>query len=307
MPHAEPSRLLVLHHDAEVKYWKHSATFQNVLIWDKLGLAIGAIIHVLLVALKSSWYPHVRVVMGLAIVAQAAQLVWALYPGATYMTWRPLVTVLQRMRWFLVLVFVQTTLPRDMLLDAVLFRATSAQMWLALIQVVFSFATPAVQVSLVHSLPFRHQLTFAVLQVIQHAFLGLQHQLYVVQNLGLQQQMSRLCRNISVLLDPTVPFTAANTPTFCGSEHFHPWVLLYLHIIITGIIPLLILYTAEYNSKVRFLQSQEANEAGSELQARYPAKPWLLGLMQCWGCCSVTWSAMIVVWTFAKRLSPQPA
>lgn len=305
MPQAEPSRLLVLRHDTEAKYWKHRSTLQNVLIWDKLGLAIGALIHVLIVALKSTWYPHIRVVIGLAIAAQVAQLVWSMYTGASYMTWRPLVTVLQRMRWFLVFVAVQTMLPRD----AVLFRASGAseQMWLPLIQVVFSFATPAVQVSLVHSLPFRHQLTFVALQIIQHAFIGLQHQLYVIQNLGLQQQVSRLCRTISVLLDPTVSFTAANTPTFCGSEQFYPWVLLYLHIIITGIIPLQILYTVEYNSKVRFLQSQEANEPGSQLQARYPAKPWLLGLLQCWGSCSVTWSAMIVVWTFSRHLSSQPA
>jgi hypothetical protein len=303
----ELPRLLALPDGIEEQFWSQPSVEYSVLLWDKIGLLMGFSMHALLDVQGVSWYSHGKPHIHIAPALQILQLLWATVHSDSYMRRRRTFTLVQRVRWFVVTTLLQAYVPNETFMASFLAVSVSSSLdaWLVLLQLMAFFATPAIFVWLVHGLPFRLQLGAAALQVFQHAVYSVPHQQRVIEQLHLQPQLSRFCSTMSVALDPSTSSTLQPPPTWCNSPGFHAWLLVYLHVVVACIIPLHLIHTAEYNSKVRFLCSLEGAAAGGSRQLRPRIKSWSLCLMQCCASCSIGWCLIIVVYASLSALSGQ--
>jgi hypothetical protein len=300
------SSLLTLSDGFEAQYWSSASTESHILLWDIVGLTLGFAIHMVADIQKVSvfWYckPYIYIGPGL----QMLQLVWATSHPSSYIKWRLPSTLVQRLRWLGMAILIELYVPWDMIMYRALAVDVSSSgplgAWSALQQSVTALSFPAIFVMMVHGLPFRLQAAAAAIQVLAHARLGVPHQRQVIAHMGLQPQLSSLCNSFCVVLDPSMAYPMLTvSPSWCESPTFQAWFLSYLHTVLVFIIPLHFLHRAEYNSKVRFLCTQERVAASTDgllqwYREQYPIKTFSHCCMQCWAACSLAWCLLIVVY-----------
>jgi hypothetical protein len=283
-------------------FWLHPATARYVLFWDRIGLVMGMAMHMMMEIKRVPWYTYVTPYFHIGPVLQFFQVSWTVFHSDSYMVRRQPTTLVQRLRWFVISTLILVYLPSETFMASFLAATPSSSndAWRALLQLVALFATPPIFVVLVHGLPFRHQLGAAAIHVLQHVACTLRHEQFVIGRLGLQPQLTSLCSAMCVVLDPSMSYPLQPPPTWCGSPRFHTCLLVYLHVMLALIIPLHLIHTAEYNSKVRFLCSQQG-PAGSRRMQEYSTKSWCLCFMQCWATCAVAWCVLTVVFSSLYR------
>jgi hypothetical protein len=290
--------LLTLPDGLEKQFWNQPSVTNYVLTWDKYSLFVGVAMHSLIGIYKASWWSHLQPYCFVGPLIQVIQLLWVINRSDSYATWRQALTLVQRLRWFVITSLLQATVPSHALMRSVFSdcRQGDGSSWRVLLQIIGFFATPTIFVAIVHGLPFRHQLAAAPFHTVQHALVSVAHQRLAVAKLGLQPQLSCFCSTMSMVLDPSTSFPLQQDPTWCNSPGFHAWLLVYLHVMLALIIPLHLIHTAEYNSKVRFLCSLEGAAAGGSRQLRPRIKSWPLCLMQCCASCSIGWCLLCVLY-----------
>ena len=284
---AQINALMALPRDLERQYWAWDNTAARLLAQDKLGAPCTLGIHLLLMIYIDDGHGWGNVVWvpwycRFCVLYTAAQLAWLHCRPDSYLAWRSWVIVAHRLRWLGLMVGVTycAATPDLLNLERHLHKAGFHGSVKTLLGLIFAFVIGG-------TFPITNFLAPARLQAV----LGLPHQMTAIDAWGLRPLLPRACSVMRSLFDPAaLGFGPGSGPAQCSPGQLS-MVFMFPYAAAVGVLPVLLISTSEYNSKLAFLRHRGLLDAGAETLRHRPA---LLSAMQCWAACAMCWSLLSV-------------
>lgn len=287
---------LTLPTEVEARYWQAPETQRQLAIIDTCGLALGLIINGALTL--AHWREKgltAPPIMFWFAVAQLPQLLLLAYRRPFYMKYRTLITLLQRVRWF---IGVRRLLCQDMVLTMELLVPVHHSMarmgtWKAVLAMVGYINVPALLSSLNHPLGFKLQLLMALCLFVAEAG-ALVHQTQALRLSGTAHLAQPACWALhSCLFAPIAHHTDLSMGA-CQSEIVDRFMLMFALVVVGIIVPVQLSYWHEYTCKRLFLQNEQLQSSGASSSAHrsrtwpLPVSPALV-LFHVWISCALAW------------------
>lgn len=280
--------LLNLPPDVEPQYWTSPSTQQQLKQADTLGLAMGILSNLLMLAIFPR--PAARVYHAIIVSTQAAQLLWLWARPASYMRARFYINWAQRMRVLLGMTLAFARKPTDAGFQGVAQSLGSPGGEMRVFALIL-LSWPCINIlaSLNHSLPFKSHLVLTTVLCISHTVAGMPHQTHAIKRYGLQGWAESSCWLFEFLFfGPSVthPHLLGD---MCHGRHTVSLVTGGVFMVLAYLGPLHVVYWIERLSKATFLKGKGVPQAPEPRVAR----PLVAACF--YACCVLLWNALALL------------